>query len=68
LAPKVPAVVLDCFAGSGTTGQVALHLHRRAILCELQRRYIALIKERCARVPKINLPQGGAVMASSQCL
>jgi DNA modification methylase len=30
-----PCVVLDPFAGSGTTGRVALELRRRAILCDL---------------------------------
>lgn len=39
-------LVLDPFAGSGTTGQVALELNRRAVLIELNPKYIALIKER----------------------
>lgn len=39
-------VVMDPFAGSGTTGAVALQHGRRAILIELNRRYIPLIHRR----------------------
>jgi DNA modification methylase len=39
--------VLDPFAGSGTTGAVALELGRKAILIELNPKYIKLIEERC---------------------
>lgn len=38
--------VLDPFAGSGTTGEVALELGRNAILCELNAEYIPMIKAR----------------------
>jgi site-specific DNA-methyltransferase (adenine-specific) len=40
-------VVLDPFGGSGTTGQVALELGRRAILCELNPEYVEIIHRRC---------------------
>jgi len=40
-------VVLDPFAGSGTTGAVALELRRRAVLMELNPEYVKLIRERC---------------------
>lgn len=47
-----PAVVLDPFGGSGTTGRVALSLSRHAILNELNPEYIELQMERTAS----NLP------------
>ena len=39
-------IVLDPFGGSGTTAQVALEHGRRAVLCELNPAYEALIAER----------------------
>ena len=39
-------VVLDPFLGSGTTAQVAEHLGRQWIGCELQEEYLALQRER----------------------
>lgn len=39
-------VVIDPFGGSGTTGQVALELGRRAILCELNPDYAEIIHQR----------------------
>lgn len=42
-----PCVVLDPFAGSGTTGKVALDLGRSAVLIELNPKYIKLIEQRC---------------------
>jgi DNA modification methylase len=39
-------VILDPFAGSGTTGKVALDLGRRAILIELSSVYVEFIKQR----------------------
>ncbi len=41
-------VVLDPFAGSGTTGRVALRTRRQAVLIELNPEYIPLIRERCS--------------------
>lgn len=38
--------VLDPFAGSGTTGQVAIEQGRRAVLIELNQDYLSLIRER----------------------
>jgi hypothetical protein len=46
----VPCTVLDPFGGSGTTAEVALSLGRRAILCELNPKYVDLIKKRLKRV------------------
>lgn len=45
--PVVPATILDIFAGSGTTGMVALELGRKAVLIELNPHYVALIEQRC---------------------
>lgn len=45
----VPCCVLDPFAGSGTTGAVSLRLGRRAVLIELNDKYLPLIEKRCAK-------------------
>lgn len=47
------ATVLDPFAGSGTTGRVALGLGRKAILIERDATYLPLIR---ARVSNLQLP------------
>lgn len=39
-------IVLDPFAGSGTTGAVCIDHGRKAILCELKPAYVPLIRER----------------------
>jgi len=39
-------ILHDPFGGSGTTGQVAIELGRKAILIELNPDYCALIKDR----------------------
>jgi DNA modification methylase len=41
-----PGVVLDPFAGTGTTGKVALDLGRKAILIEINKNYRELIERR----------------------
>lgn len=43
-------LVLDPFGGSGTTAGVALHHGRRAILCELNSEYAALVPSRVEAV------------------
>lgn len=43
--------ILDPFAGSGTTGMVALEYGRRATLIELNPEYCNLIKKRCDVTP-----------------
>jgi DNA modification methylase len=48
--------VLDPFAGSGTTGMVALELGRKAILIELNPKYIELIRQRCDVTAGLALP------------
>jgi DNA modification methylase len=39
--------ILDPFGGSGTVGKVALELGRRAILIELNPKYVEMIERRC---------------------
>ncbi len=60
----VPAVVLDPFAGSGTTGQVALQLGRSFIGIDLSLEYLDLAYDRidAARLPLFDEPV--AVVAS----
>lgn len=48
-------VVLDPFAGSGTTGQVALSLGRKFIGIELNPEYLPLIRQRLNEVQNQNL-------------
>lgn len=40
-------VVLDPFAGSGTVGEIAINLGRKAVLVELLPEYLDLIRKRC---------------------
>jgi DNA modification methylase len=56
-APAVPCTVLDCFAGSGTVGEVALSLGRSAVLLELSHEYVKLIERRISRA-QVPLPLG----------
>lgn len=44
---KAGDTVLDPFAGSGTTGKVAIELGRKAILIEPKAEYIEMIQRRC---------------------
>jgi DNA modification methylase len=51
----IPCTVLDPFGGSGTTGQVAVELGRKAILCELNEHYLPLINKRTNITPGLKL-------------
>lgn len=51
----VGQTIVDPFAGSGTTGQVALELGRKAILIELNPDYIDLIRQRTSITPGLAL-------------
>ena len=46
-APKVPSIVLDPFAGAGTTLYVAKKLNRKAVGYELSDSYCPLVVDRC---------------------
>lgn len=46
-------VVLDPFAGSGTTGKVAYEMDRSAILVELVPDYLEIIKKRCPIINEV---------------
>jgi DNA modification methylase len=48
--------VLDCFAGSGTTGVVARELRRNAVLVDISAEYCQLIKNRLSPEPFESLP------------
>jgi DNA modification methylase len=52
---KYGDVVLDPFGGSGTTGQVALELGRRALLIELNPDYAKIIDKRTHTTPGLAL-------------
>src|SRR4030095_9961276 len=47
--------IIDPFAGSGTTGKVALELGRKAVLIELNPKYIEMIRDRCNITPGLAL-------------
>lgn len=53
-------VVLDPFAGSGTTAEVALRLGRRALMVEINPEYVALIEKRCEALQFPLIAEGGA--------
>jgi DNA modification methylase len=48
--PTVPCVVLDCFAGTGTTGEVAEAEGRDSILIELSGKYMGILRRRTGQV------------------
>ncbi|MBL9174138.1 MAG: site-specific DNA-methyltransferase [Verrucomicrobiales bacterium] len=48
-------LVMDPFAGSGTTGRVAIEEGRRATLVELNPEYVAMIRNRCSLTPGLGI-------------
>ena len=52
-------LVFDPFAGSGTLGEAAQALGRRALLCEIDDRYAARIQQRLG-IKRIPLSEFGA--------
>jgi site-specific DNA-methyltransferase (adenine-specific) len=53
-----PAVILDCFAGSGTTGAVAIQFGRSAVLIELNTEYAGLIPGRIETLVGMKVAEG----------
>lgn len=51
-------VVLDPFAGSGTTGEAAIHEHKHAILIERDPEYVRLIVKRMSKPMAIGFDYG----------
>ena len=58
---KAGDVVLDCYAGSGSSLLSAKRLHRKCVGIELEERYLKIIKERL----KIKSPLGESVHSES---
>ncbi len=54
IASRPGDIVMDCFAGSGTTGLVAQQMGRRAVLIDISEEYVDLMKQ---RVEKIAWPE-----------
>jgi site-specific DNA-methyltransferase (adenine-specific) len=50
-------IVLDCFAGSGSTGVAALDLGRKAVLIEIDTAWAEVIKAKMAAVTRIDAVQ-----------
>lgn len=48
-------IVLDPFAGSGTTGQVAKELNRKSIMIEIKEEYLEIIRKRCGNIGVIKI-------------
>lgn len=48
-------LVLDPFAGSGTTGKIARELNKKSILIEIKEDYLKIIKNRCGNVNTIKI-------------
>ncbi|MCM8788107.1 MAG: transcriptional repressor LexA, partial [Candidatus Omnitrophica bacterium] len=48
-------IVLDPFAGSGTTGKVAKELERKSILIDIKEEYAKIMKKRCGKIKIIKI-------------
>lgn len=61
--PVVPCVVLDCFAGAGTTGLVAARLGRDFIGIERNAAYLDLARHRLRSVSSVTPPPGSPAIS-----
>lgn len=55
---ELPGLILDLFAGSGTTGEAAIKEHKRAILVEKEAAYLPLIVSRLSKPMEIGFDFG----------
>jgi DNA modification methylase len=53
LGSKPGDIVMDCFAGSGTTGLVAMQLGRSAVLLDISEEYVNLMKRRLKQTNRL---------------
>lgn len=60
-APAGRSLVLDPFAGSGTTLQVARHYGRNSVGIELSETYAAMARERIAKTPRCAISKNSKV-------
>ena len=58
IASRPGDTVMDCFAGSGTTGIVARQLGRNSILLDISAEYCRLMKNRLSQQPEAALDRG----------
>ena len=52
-------IVLDPFAGSGTTGKVAIELKKRSILIDIKSDYVNIMKRRCGKINTVYINKNG---------
>lgn len=48
-------IVLDPFAGSGTTGKVAIELNKKSILIDIKKEYTNIMQKRCGKINIIRI-------------
>lgn len=65
---KTDDTVLDPFAGSGTTGMVAMELGRRAVLIEMNSDYVKLCHQRCSKTQSNPAPPATTLTGATEGL
>ncbi len=61
-------VVLDCFAGSGSTAVAALGLGRRTVAIEIEPKWTDRVVEQVEAAPKAGMPVSGPEDAAVRCV